>query len=119
MAPSLSVGCSGVAGCVHPDTHTTIWGAGIGYETGPWKFGANYVNLEEELPPFVDGLVTRFETQDGEAWMGAVGFEVDENLRFAAGYQHYAFDGPVGACVAAACDTLDADLGFFQSSFSF
>lgn len=120
---SLSVGCSTVAGCVLPDSQTTVWGAGVTYETGPWKFGAGYVNLEEELPPFIDSTggpaVRRELTQDAQGWTGAVTYEVDENLQFSAGYQHYDFDGPAGGCVTGACDTLDADLGFFQTTMSF
>ena len=57
IAPFTSVGCSMIAGCVLPDSSTTIWGAGATYETGPWRFGANYVNLEEELPAFSDTSV--------------------------------------------------------------
>ncbi len=117
--PSLSVGCSTVAGCVLPDSQTTVWAAGATYETGPWRFGAGYVNLEQELPPFTDGPITRFETQDAQGYTGAVGYEFDENVQLVIGYQHYDFDGPVGSCTAAACDTLDADLAYFQTSFSF
>ncbi|MBP6011524.1 MAG: porin [Alphaproteobacteria bacterium] len=121
---SPSVGCSTIAGCVLPDSQTTIWGAGVTYETGPWRFGANYVNLEEELPAFIDTSlggpgVRRELTQDAQGWSGTVGYEVDENLSFSVGYQHYDFDGPAGVCVGAACDTLDANLGFFQTSMSF
>jgi predicted porin len=96
-----------------------VWGAGVTYETGPWRFGVDYVNLEEELPAFVDGAVTRFETQDGQGWTGAVGYEFDENLQIVAGYQHYDFDGPAGVCVGAGCDTLDADMAYLQTSMSF
>jgi predicted porin len=123
---SLSVGCSTVAGCVLPDSQTTVWGAGATYETGPWKFGVGYVNLEEELPVFFDatppGVLNdqnRFLTQDGQGWTGAVTYEFDENLQISAGYQHYNFDGPAGVCTGAACDTLDADLAFVQTSMSF
>ena len=121
--PSLSVGCSTIAGCVLPDSKTTIWGAGLTYETGPWRFGANYANLEEELPRFTDSstgpAITRELTQDAQGWQGSVGYEFDENVQIVAGYQHYDFDGPAGVCVTAACDTLDADLAFVQTSISF
>lgn len=123
LAPSLSVGCSMIAGCVLADSDTTIWSAGATYETGPWRFGANYVNLEEELPPFIDSTggpaVPRVLTQDAQGWSGAVGYEFDENLQIVAGYQHYDFDGPVGACVGAGCDTMDADLAYLQTTMSF
>jgi predicted porin len=122
IAPFTSVGCSVVAGCVLPDSTTTIWSAGATYETGPWRFGANYVNLEEELPAFSDtsvGPTTRFLTQDAQGYTGQVGYELDENVQFVIGYQHYDFDGPTGVCIVGACDTLDADLGFFQTAISF
>lgn len=126
MFPSTSVGCSTIAGCVLPDSQTTIWGAGVTYETGPWRFGIGYVNLEEELPLFIDTTplappdnVPRVLTQDAQGWTGAVGYEFDENLQIVAGYQHYDFDGPAGVCVVGACDTLDADLAYLQASISF
>jgi predicted porin len=123
LAPSLSVGCSAVAGCVLPDNQTTVWGAGVTYETGPWRFGANYVNLEEELPPFIDTTtgpaITRELTQDAQGWSGAVGYEFDENLQMVVGYQHYDFDGPAGVCATPACDSLEADLAYFQTSITF
>ena len=78
------------------------------------------MNLEEELPPFAGA--TRFETQDAQGWTGAVGYEFDENVRMAAGYQHYDFDGPAGAGVTGlvpVCDTLDADLVYLETSIAF
>jgi predicted porin len=121
---TLSVGCSAIAGCVLPDAQTTVWGAGATYETGPWRFGVGYVNLEEELPPIIDTSpagpdVIRELTQDGQGWTGAVGYEFDENLQIVAGYQHYDFDGPAGVCVVGGCDTLDADMAYVQASISF
>lgn len=119
---SPSVGCATLAGCVLPDNHTTIWGAGATYETGPWRIGAEYVNLEEELPRFVDNVTPRDLTQDATGWAGSVGYEFDENARIVAGYQHYSFDGPGGACVTgitSVCDTMDANLGYLQTSISF
>ncbi|MEQ1753527.1 MAG: porin [Micropepsaceae bacterium] len=119
---SPSVGCSTLAGCVLPDSHTTIWGAGATYETGPWRIGAEYVNLEEELPRFVDNVTPRDLTQDATGWAGSVGYEFDENARIVAGYQHYSFDGPGAACVTgitSVCDTMDANLGYLQTSISF
>jgi predicted porin len=119
---AVSVGCAVLAGCVLPGKNTTTWGAGTSYETGPWRFGVEYVNLEQELPDFLDGAVRRSLTQDAEAWSGAIGYEFDGNARIVAGYQQYAFEGPAGACVAGAtpvCDTLDAGLGYIQTSISF
>ncbi len=119
FAPTFSTGCSQIAGCVLPDQKTEIWGAGITYETGPWRFGAGYVTLEEELPPFIDAATRRELTQDAEGWTGAVGYEVDENLSFVVGYQRYDYEGPTGGCVGVACDTLEADLAYFQTSLTF
>jgi predicted porin len=119
VAPSLSVGCSTIAGCVLPDSQTTVWGAGVTYETGPWRFGVGYVNLEEELPPFIDVATPRQVTQDAQGWTGAIAYEFDENLLIAGGYQHYDFDGPIGTCTVAGCDTLDADLAYIQTTMSF
>jgi outer membrane protein OmpU len=97
-------GCTQIAGCVLPDSRTEIWGAGITYETGPWEFGVH--NL----------------SQEAEGWSGAIGYEFDENLRMGVGYQHYTFDGPANACVTgpvAVCDTLDANVGYFETSITF
>jgi predicted porin len=119
---TVSVGCAGLAGCVVPGKNTTTWGAGASYDTGPWRFGVEYVDLQQELPDFLDGAVRRSLTQDANAWSGAVGFEIDGNARIVAGYQRFDYDGPAGACVAGptpVCDTLDANLGYVQTSFSF
>jgi predicted porin len=112
-------GCTQIAGCVLPDARTEIWGAGITYETGPWEFGVNYVTLDEELPTFTNLATTYAFSQQAEGWTGAIGYEFDENLRMGVGFQHYKFDGPANACVAAACDTLDANLGYFETSITF
>jgi predicted porin len=114
-----SVGCASLAGCVLDGKDTTIWGAGATYETGPWRVGVEYVNLEEELPTFVDNLVSRDLVQNADGYSGSIGYEFDENARIVAGYQHYTFDGPAGACVTAACDTMDANLGYLQTSITF
>ena len=117
-----SVGCARLAGCVLKDKNTTIWGAGATYETGPWRVGAEYVDLQEELPTFVDGGISRNLTQDATGYAGSVGYEFDENARIVAGYQHYTFDGPGGACVSSGtpvCDTLDANMGYLQTSITF
>lgn len=119
----FSAGCRDIGGCILPDVQTTVWGAGVTYETGPWRFGVDYVNLEEELPAFTDSstgpAIRRELTQDAQGWTGAVGYEFDENLQIVGGYQHYDFDGPAGVCTGAACDTLDADLAYVQFSMSF
>ena len=124
LFPSTSTGCSQIAGCVLPDQKTRVWGAGITYETGPWRIGGGYVNLEEELPPIFDNslggpAVRRDLTQDAQGWTGAISYEFDENLQIAGGYQHYDFEGPANACVTAVCDTLDAGLAYIQTSITF
>jgi predicted porin len=123
---ALSTNCTflgPIAGCVLPDARTEIWGAGVTYETGPWSFGVNYVDLTEELPLAGTGGLLDLDFQPGDqkanAWSGAVGYEFDENLRMGVGYQHYNYDGPASACVALACDTLDANLGYFETSITF
>ncbi len=118
----ISRGCfAALQGCVLPDARTEIWGAGIEYETGPWSFGVNYVDLTEELPLVSSFLIGTFRPEDqrANALSGAVGYEFDENLRMGVGFQHYQFEGPANACVAAACDTLDANLGYFETSITF
>ena len=86
-------------------------------------FGANYAKLHEALPAFVDGSVigspTRHLAQDAEAWQGTIGYEIDNGVDVYLGYQHYNFDGPTGQCSLAACDSLDANVGFLQTAFSF
>lgn len=121
--PVASTGCNELAGCVLPNANTEVWGAGLTYETGPWMFGVNYANLHEELPPYVDGTVigtpTRNLTQDAQAWQGTVGYEIGNGLDVYLGYQHYNFDGPTGQCSIVACDSMDANVGFLQTAFSF
>ena len=123
VSPLASTGCSQLAGCVLPNADTEIWGAGATYETGPWQFGVNYANVNEQLPPYVDasviGAPTRQLTQKGEAWQGTIGYEVGNGVDIYAGYQHYNFDGPTGGCSLAACDSLQANVGFVQTAFSF
>jgi len=126
IAPPFSAGCSVIAGCVLPNAQTTVWSGGVTYETGPWRFGANYIDLSEELPTFLDSSKTlnnpRNLTQDAQGWTGQVGYEFDENVQINFGYQHYNFDGPSGVCTTVgvdACDTLEADVGFVETSISF
>jgi outer membrane protein OmpU len=102
------------------DEETEVWSAGIKYETGPWAFGANYIKQTEEL------AFTSSE-QEGQGVEAAVGYTVTSWLRLTGGYQHFEFDGPTGACGDGGgfgfgdppCDTLDADVGFVETKFSF
>ncbi len=119
VSPPASTGCGQLGGCVLPNADTEIWSAGVTYETGPWQFGVNYANLTEQLPPFLDAGVTRHLTQNGEAWQGTVGYEIANGVDLYAGYQRYSFSGPTGGCSLAACDSLQADVGFLQTAISF
>ena len=96
------------------DFNTYIWSVGLTWETGPWMLGANYINAEEELP------FGSFQQGNGFQLAGA--YTVHENLRVSAGYQGYGFEGGSGSCVtdfAFACDTLDGDVGYIETTFSF
>jgi len=98
---------------------TETWSAGLKYETGPWSFGANYIRSTEDL-------VFTTARQQGEGVEAAIGYVLDEHIRFDGGYQHFQFDGPHGNCQTdkggvsfPQCDTLDANVGFVESKFSF
>lgn len=105
----------GFSANVYDDLYTDIWSVGVTYETGPWMFGANYVTAREELP------FSREQTGDGLQFAGAYTF--DENWRVSAGYQHFEFEGPVGNCFTDSggfgCDTLDGNVGYVETTFSF
>ncbi len=97
---------------------TDIWSAGVKYETGPWAFGLDYITSREQIPFSTD--------QTGKGMEAAVGYTFDEHIRFTGGYQRFEFDGPFGSCLTdkgglgfPPCDTLDANVGFVESKFSF
>jgi outer membrane protein OmpU len=101
------------------DEETEVWSAGIKYETGPWSFGANYITQTA-------GLAFTSEEQDGSGVELAVGYTLNEHIRFTGGYQHFDFEGPQGSCTTdnggvffPQCDTLDADVAFVETRFSF
>ena len=119
VSPVNSTGCGVLAGCVLPNADTQIWSAGATYETGPWQFGVNYANVNEQLPAFLDAGVTRNLTQNGDAWQGTIGYEISNGIDVYAGYQHYNFDGPTGGCSTLACDTIEANVGFLQTAVAF
>lgn len=118
-----SSGCAVLAGCVLPNANTEIYSVGATYETGPWTFGVSYAWLDEELPSYTDTTtgpaIVRHLTQEAEAWHAGVGYEVGDGVDLYAGYQHYNFDGPAGVCTSVACDTLEADVFYLQTAFSF
>jgi predicted porin len=102
---------------VYDDTYTDIWSAGVAYERGPWSFGANYIHADEDLPfgPPVN--------QEGSGVQFAAGYTFDPNIRMTGGYQHFEFDGPFDSCPTdgggPSCDTLDGDVGYLETTFSF
>ena len=101
------------------DDETEVWSAGIKYETGPWAFGVNYITETE-------GVVFTSEEQDGSGVEGAIGYTLNEHIRFTGGYQRFEFEGPRNSCTTdnggiffPQCDTQDANVGFVESKFSF
>ncbi len=105
---------------VYDDYYTDIWSVGLLYERGPWSLGANYIQADEELP------FSPNENQEGEGVQLAAGYTFSPNIRMTGGYQHFDFDGPFDICPTGSggvgfppCDTLDADLGYLETTFSF
>jgi len=101
---------------VFEDNYTNIWSTGLTYERGPWMFGVNYIYADEELPFFTAG-------QQGEGLQFAAGYLFSQNIRFTGGYQHYEFDGPFDICPTDTggfgCDTLNGNIGYVETTFSF
>lgn len=109
----------GFSSNVFDSLYTEIWSVGLTYERGPWMVGANYIEADEEIP---------FSTanQDGQGAQLSAGYIFNENVRLVAGWQHFEFSGPFGVCPTDSggiffppCDTLDGDIGFLESTFSF
>lgn len=105
----------GFSSNVYEDLYTDIWSVGVTYETGPWMFGANYV--------YADAEVFGGNDQKGKGLQFAGAYTFDENIRLSAGYQHFEFDGPNGSCGTdfggPGCDTLDGNIGYLETTFSF
>ena len=104
---------------VFDDRYTDIWSFGLTYERGPWMFGATYITAEEELPD-------PDEIQDGSGLQFAAGYTFNENVRITGGYQHFEFQGPANSCLTdeggtgfPPCDTLDGNVGYVETTFSF
>jgi outer membrane protein OmpU len=104
---------------VYDDLYTDIWSAGLTYERGPWMFGINYIHADEEL-------VFDDTNQTGSGTQLAAGYTFSPNIRLTAGYQYFDFEGPDNQCQAddggagsPRCDTLDANLGYVETTFSF
>lgn len=104
---------------VFEDNYTEIWSFGVMYESGPWAFGLNYITSEEEMPFFS-------EKQQGDGFQVSAGYTVTEYLRITGGWQRFEFDGPYGECQTdtggiffPTCDTLNANVGYVETTFSF
>lgn len=100
---------------VYDGSYTDIWSTGLMYERGPWSLGANYIVADEELPYTTN--------QEGSGVQLAAGYTFGPNIRMTGGYQHFDFEGPLDVCPTGAggpfCDTLDANLGYVETTFSF
>jgi hypothetical protein len=97
---------------------TSLWSVGTTWEQGPWMVGANYIYADAEL-----GFG---EHQQGSGMQVAGAYTINEDFRVSAGYQHYVFNGPNGACPTDAggiffnsCDTLDGSVGYVETTYSF
>lgn len=106
----------GFASNVLDDERTDIWSLGLTYERGPWMLGATYITASEEIPfSSVD--------QEGDGLQFAAAYTFSEWLRMSGGYQHFEFDGPFPSCITDAggfgCDTLDGNIGYLETTFSF
>lgn len=101
---------------VFEDKFTDIWSVGLTYESGPWMLGANYIVADEELLFFS-------KNQEGNGVQAAAGYTFNETIRLTGGYQHYEFEGPFNSCFTDAgggsCFTLDGDVGYLETTFSF
>jgi hypothetical protein len=61
-----------------------------------------------------------FDLGNGFQLAGAYTFH--ENLRVSAGYQGFEYEGDFGSCFTDftfTCDTLDGDVGYIETTFSF
>ena len=97
---------------------TSLWSVGTTWEQGPWMVGANYIYADAEL-----GFG---EHQQGSGLQLAGAYTINEDFRVSAGYQHYVFNGPNGACptdvggvFGFSCDTLDGSVGYVETTYSF
>lgn len=101
---------------VFEEEYTEIFSVGLNYERGPWMYGINYIMADQEIP---------FSTvnQEGDGLQFAAGYTFTENIRLTGGFQHFEFEGPVGACPTdfggPICDTLDGAVGYLETTFSF
>ncbi len=98
---------------VYEDVRTDIWSFGLMYERGPWAASVNYITANEEI------LFSSRE-QEGRGLQFALGYTINESFRLTGGYQRYEFNRDSGGCFTSGfCDTLDANVGYVETTFSF
>lgn len=102
----------GFSANVFDDRYTDIWSFGLMYERGPWAASANYITANEEL-----SFSTR--DQEGNGLQFSAGYAFNENVRMTGGYQRYEFERDFGFCGVFGCDTLDGNVGYVETTFSF
>jgi hypothetical protein len=77
--------------------------------------GANYIMSTQDVGFSVD--------QEGNGLQLAGAYTLHENLRLSAGYQRFEFKGPFNTCLTdfggSFCDTLDGNVGYIETTFSF
>jgi hypothetical protein len=97
---------------VNEDERTEIWSFGLMYERGPWAASANYITASEEI-------AFSPREQEGMGLQFALGYTINESFRVTGGYQRYEFERESGGCSVFGCDTLDANVGYVETTFSF
>ena len=97
---------------VFEDEVTETWSFGLMYETGPWAASVNYITMTEEI-------LFSSRDQEGSGLQFGLGYTVDENIRVTGGYQRYEFKRDFGFCGFFGCDTLDANVGYIETTFNF
>ena len=74
------------------------------------------IMADEELPFAI-------AEQEGSGLQFAAGYTFSESIRMTGGYQRFEFDGPINNCFTDAggfgCDTLDGNVGYLETTFSF
>lgn len=107
-------------GIVLKDRRTELWSVGASYETGPWKFGIEYVEGDEEL--LIAG-----QRQEGSGLQLAVSYTILDGLSVSAGYQNWDYNAagtlPVitpnsPSAVAFTPNTADSDIVFFGITYN-
>ncbi len=95
------------------DELTEYWSFGLMYESGPWAASANYITATE-------GVAFSVRDQEGSGLQFALGYTINESWRVSGGYQRFEFERSTGGfCGFFGCDTLDANVGYIETSFNF